>query len=39
MSFTSPASAGPAPLTAMPAATRQTAAVPMPRPRPKVKVN
>ena len=39
MSFTSPASAGPAPLTAMPAATRQTAAVPMPRPRPKVKTN
>ncbi len=39
MSFTPPASAGPAPLTAMPAATQQTAAVPMPRPRPKVKAN
>ncbi len=39
MSFTSPASAGPAPLTAMPAAPQQTAAVPMPRPRPKAKTN
>ena len=29
----------PAPLTAMPAAPQQTAAVPMPRPRPKAKTN
>ena len=39
MSFTAPASAGPAPLTAMPAAPQRAAAVPMPRPRPKAKTN
>jgi D-alanyl-D-alanine carboxypeptidase len=39
MSFAPPPNGGPAPLTAMPAATRQTAAVPMPRPRPKPKAN
>jgi len=39
MSFAPPANGGPAPLTAMPAATQQTAAVPMPRPRPKPKAN
>lgn len=37
MSFAPAARSGPAPLTAMPAATRQTAAIPMPRPRPKTK--
>jgi D-alanyl-D-alanine carboxypeptidase len=39
MSFAPAANAGPAPLTAMPAAPRKTAAVPMPRPRPKPKAN
>jgi D-alanyl-D-alanine carboxypeptidase len=39
MSFAPAARAQPAPLTAMPAQTRQTAAVPMPRPRPKAKRN
>jgi D-alanyl-D-alanine carboxypeptidase len=39
MSFAPAANAGPAPLTAMPAVPRQTAAVPMPRPRPKPKAN
>jgi D-alanyl-D-alanine carboxypeptidase len=37
MSFTSPARAGPAPLTAMPDAAPQTVSVPLPRPRPKLK--
>ena len=35
MSFAPAANAQPAPLTAMPAANQQTAAVPLPRPRPK----
>ena len=39
MSFAPAARAQPVPLTAMPAQTRQTAAVPMPRPRPKTKRN
>jgi hypothetical protein len=39
MSFAPAARAQPAPLTEMPAQTRQTAAVPMPRPRPKAKRN
>lgn len=37
MSFAPAARAEPAPLTAAPAATQQTAAVPMPRPRPKAR--
>jgi len=39
MSFAPAANAGPAPLTAVPAASRKTVAVPMPRPRPKPKAN